>query len=141
MPVKIAVLKETRPHERRVALVPAVADKLVKLGAELHMQTGAGDAVKLPDSAFKNVTFSADPLQLVADADIVASVQPPSLDIVKAMRDGAILISFIYAHKEVDLTRLLRDKKMRWNWCHASRVRRPWMHCPARPRSPVITAR
>jgi len=112
MPVKIAVLKETRPHERRVALVPAVADKLVKLGAELHMQTGAGDAVKLPDSAFKNVTFSADPLQLVADADIVASVQPPSLDIVKAMRDGAILISFIYAHKEVDLTRLLRDKKI-----------------------------
>ena len=31
MPVKIAVLKETRPHERRVALVPAVADKLAKL--------------------------------------------------------------------------------------------------------------
>ena len=43
MPVKIAVLKETKPHERRVALVPSVAAKLVKLGAKLQMQAGAGD--------------------------------------------------------------------------------------------------
>lgn len=112
MPVKIAVLKETRPHERRVALVPAVADKLTKLGAEIRMQSGAGDAVKLPDSAFRNVAFAADALQLVADADIVVSVQPPSLEVVRAMREGAILISFVYAHKEPELTRLLRDRKI-----------------------------
>lgn len=112
MPVKIAVLKETRPNERRVAMVPAVADKLAKLGAEIHMQSGAGDAVKLPDSAFKGVTFETDPQRLVADADVVVSVQPPSLEIAGAMRAGAILISFIYAHKEVELTRLLRDRKI-----------------------------
>ena len=40
MPVQIAVLKETRPHERRVAMVPAVADKLAKLGAPIHLQSG-----------------------------------------------------------------------------------------------------
>jgi NAD(P) transhydrogenase subunit alpha len=112
MPVKIAVLKETRPNERRVAMVPAVADKLVKLGAEIHMQTGAGDAVKLPDSAFKSASFTANANELVANADVVVAVQPPSLDIVRAMRDGAILISFVYAHKEVELTKLLRDKKI-----------------------------
>lgn len=112
MPVKIAVLKETRPHERRVALVPAVADKLSKLGAEIRMQSGAGDAVKLPDSAFRNVAFVPDPLKLVADADIVVSVQPPSLDVVRAMREGAILISFVYAHKELELTKLLCNRKI-----------------------------
>jgi NAD(P) transhydrogenase subunit alpha len=112
MPVKIAVLKETRPNERRVAMVPAVADKLTKLGAQIQMQSGAGDAVKLPDSAFRNVTFVADPLQLVADADVVVAVQPPSLEVARAMRPGAILMSFIYAHKEVELTRLLRDRKI-----------------------------
>ncbi|WP_428311065.1 NAD(P) transhydrogenase subunit alpha [Hydrocarboniphaga sp.] len=112
MPVKIAVLKETRPNERRVALVPAVADKLAKLGAELHMQSEAGLAVKLPDSAFKNVTFAANPQGLVSDADIVLAVQPPSLDIVNAMKEGAILISFVYAHKEPELTQRLRDKKI-----------------------------
>jgi len=112
MSVKIAVLKETRPHERRVAMVPAVADKLIKLGAQIRLQTGAGDAVKLPDSAFKSATFAADPIELVKDADIVVSVQPPAIEIVRAMREGAILISFIYAHKEVELTRLLRDRKI-----------------------------
>lgn len=112
MPVKIAVLKETRPHERRVALVPAVADKLVKLGAELHMQSGAGNAVKLPDTAFKNVTFAANPQGLVSDADIVLSVQPPAPEVVGAMKEGAVLICFVYAHKEPELTRLLRDRKI-----------------------------
>ena len=112
MPVKIAVLKETRPNERRVAMVPQVADKLVKLGAEIHMQAGAGDAVKLADSAFKNVKFTADVNELVGNADIVLAVQPPDADIVRKMHDGAILISFVYAHKEVELVKTLRDKKI-----------------------------
>jgi NAD(P) transhydrogenase subunit alpha len=112
MPVKIAVLKETRPNERRVAMVPAVADKLAKLGVEVHMQSGAGDAVKLPDSAFRNVVFETDVLRLVATADIVVAVQPPALEIVAAMQPGAILIAFIYAHKEPQLTKLLRDRKI-----------------------------
>jgi NAD(P) transhydrogenase subunit alpha len=60
MYVNVAVLKETQPHERRVALAPKVVPKLVKLGAKLHMQTGAGDAIKLADSAFKDVAFIAD---------------------------------------------------------------------------------
>jgi NAD(P) transhydrogenase subunit alpha len=112
MPVKIAVLRETRPDERRVAMVPVVADKLIKLGAEIHMQTGAGDAVKLPDQAFRNVAFAADAHELVSDADVVVSVQPPDAAIVSAMKEGAILISFVYAHKEAALTKLLRDRKI-----------------------------
>jgi NAD(P) transhydrogenase subunit alpha len=112
MPVKIAVLKETRPHERRVALVPAVADKLAKLGAQLHLQAGAGTAVKLADEAYRNVQLHSDPLEMVRDADIVLSVQPPNIAVVQAMKEGAILISFVYAHKEAELTRLLRDRKI-----------------------------
>src|SRR5688572_10871429 len=110
--ITIAVLKETAPNERRVAMVPSVADKLAKLGAEVRIQSGAGDAVKLPDSAFKNVTFVPTAQELVANADVVVAVQPPSLQIVHAMKEGAILISFIYAHKEPELTRLLRDRKI-----------------------------
>jgi NAD(P) transhydrogenase subunit alpha len=112
MPVKIAVLKETRPNERRVAMVPVVADKLTKLGAEIYMQSGAGDAVKLPDSAFKSAKFTANVQELVSSADVVVAVQPPGLDVVRSMKDGAILISFVYAHKEIELVKLLRDKKI-----------------------------
>ena len=112
MAFNIAVLKETRANERRVALVPVVADKLTKLGAKLAMQSGAGDAVKLPDSAFKNVHFAANPQGLVSDADIVLSVQPPSLEAVDAMKEGSVLISFIYAHKEIPLVKKLAEKKI-----------------------------
>src|ERR1700734_276528 len=99
MYVNVAVLKETLPHERRVALVPSVVPKLIKLGAKLHMQTGAASAIKLADTAFKDVAFIADRKHLVADADVVLAVQPPALEVIDAMKQGAILISFIYAGK------------------------------------------
>ena len=112
MYVNVAVLKETQPHERRVALVPSVVAKLAKLGAKLHMQSGAGDAIKLTDAAFKDVVFIDDRKELVSDADVVLAVQPPALDVISAMKEGAILMSFIYADKEPALVQRLLDKKI-----------------------------
>ena len=112
MYVNVAVLKETHPHERRVALVPAVVPWLIKLGAKLHMQTGAGNAIKLTDSAFTDVVFLDDRTELVRDADIVLAVQPPALDVIDQMKTGAILISFIYANKEPRLVQRLLDRKI-----------------------------
>jgi NAD(P) transhydrogenase subunit alpha len=112
MYVNVAVLKETKAHERRVALTPDVAGKLIKLGAKLHMQSGAGDAIKLADSAFKDVVFMDDRRALVADADVVLSVQPPALEVVEAMREGAILVCFIYAQNEPALVKRLLERKI-----------------------------
>jgi NAD(P) transhydrogenase subunit alpha len=112
MYVNVAVLKETQPHERRVALVPSDVAKLTKLGAKLHMQSGAGDAVKLGDDAFKDVVFMEDRRALVADADVVLSVQPPSLAVVDAMKPGAILICFVYAANEPELVKRLLARKI-----------------------------
>ena len=112
MYVNVAVLKETQPHERRVALAPSVVPKLIKLGAKLHMQTGAGDAIKLADAAFKDVAFIADRKELVADADVVLAVQPPALEVIDAMKEGAILISFVYADHEPALVKRLIERKI-----------------------------
>ncbi|HEY7791842.1 MAG TPA: NAD(P) transhydrogenase subunit alpha [Vicinamibacterales bacterium] len=112
MSFTVAILKETRPGETRVAMVPAVADKLTRLGAEMRMEVGAGDAVKLPDSVYTQTTFVADPRTLVSDADLVLAVQPPPAEVVSAMKPGALLIAFIYAHKEPALVRLLRDRQI-----------------------------
>lgn len=112
MYVNVAILKETQPHECRVALVPSVAAKLIKLGAKLHMQSGAGDAVNLGNGAFKDVAFIDDQHALVADADVVLSVQSPSLPVVDAMKPGAILICFVYAAKEAELVKHLLDRKI-----------------------------
>jgi NAD(P) transhydrogenase subunit alpha len=112
MYVNVAILKETQPHERRVALVPSVVPKLIKLGAKLHMQSGAGLAINLTDAAFKDVTFIDDRRDLVGDADLVLAVQPPALDVIDAMKEGSILISFIYANTEPALVQRLLDKKI-----------------------------
>lgn len=112
MYVNVAVLKETQPHERRVALVPSVVPKLIKLGAKLHMQTGAGNAVKLADTAFKDVVFIADCKELVTSADVVLAIQPPAIEVVSQMQEGAILVSFIYANRDPALVQMLLDRKI-----------------------------
>jgi len=112
MYVNVAVLKETQPHERRVALTPSTIPKLMKLGARLHMQAGAGEAIGLSDSAFKDVAIVDDRALLVANADVVLAVQPPALAVVDAMKPGAILVSFIYAANEPELVKQLLEKKI-----------------------------
>src|SRR6202167_1094571 len=112
MYVNVAVLKETYPHERRVALMPSVVGKLTKLGAKLHMQSGAADAIKLTDAAFVDVVFLDDRSELVGDADLVLCVQPPALDVIDAMKEGAILICFVYANHQPALVKRLLEKKI-----------------------------
>jgi NAD(P) transhydrogenase subunit alpha len=112
MYVNVAVLTETKAHERRMALVPSVVPKLVKLGARLHMQPGAGASLHLDDAAFENVAFIADRTALVKDADVVLAVQPPALEVIEAMKEGAILVCFVYAHNEPALVKRLLAKKI-----------------------------
>ena len=112
MYVNIAVLKETRAHERRVAMTPSVVAKVIKLGGRLHMETGAGAAIKLPDAAFAGAVFMDDRLAMVAVADVVLAVQPPALEVVEAMQEGAILISFIYTDREPALVKRLLERKI-----------------------------
>jgi len=112
MYINVAVLTETRAHERRVALVPSVIPKYIKLGAKLHMQSGAGKSIHLDDAAFKDVAIVVDRSELVKDTDVVLSVQPPALEVVDAMKEGAILVSFIYAHNEPALVKRLLERKI-----------------------------
>ena len=111
MPVSITVPKETRPNEQRVALVPLVVQKLQKLGVEISLETGAGDAALIPDAAYSAAGVNVGPVDLAA-SDIVMRVQPPSLAEVAQMKEGSILMSFIYAHREVELVKALRDGKI-----------------------------
>jgi NAD(P) transhydrogenase subunit alpha len=112
MYVNVAILTETRPQEHRVALAPNAVAKLVKAGARLHMQSGAGDASQFPDTAYKDVAFCADRLALASAADVLLAVQPPPDDVVAAMKTGAILISFVYAEHEPELIKALVEKQI-----------------------------
>lgn len=116
MALKIAVLKETKDDERRVAIVPSLLPKLAKLGIEVQVQSGAGLRARLPDAAYLQgpspATLIDDPKALVADADIVLAIQAPGLDTVAAMKPGAVLVSFLYLNKVPGLPERLRDGKI-----------------------------
>jgi NAD(P) transhydrogenase subunit alpha len=95
--VKVAIPKETAQDERRVALVPDTATKMVAAGLEVSVESGAGSSAFVPDEAYeavgvKVVTGAAD---LLRDADVVLKVQAPSLAEVELLQKGAVLISFL----------------------------------------------
>src|SRR5262249_6326589 len=75
--MKVAVLRETYPCERRVALIPAVLAALAKLGWQTVVETGAGDAAGYPDEPFreKGAEIASDRRTAVAAADAVVQVR------------------------------------------------------------------
>jgi NAD(P) transhydrogenase subunit alpha len=61
----------------------------------------------MPQSAYGDVIFMDDRTAMVAEADVVLCVQPPSLDVIDAMKPGAILLCFVYAANEPELVKRL----------------------------------
>jgi len=78
--MKVVALRETEPGERRVALVPDTARALAKLGLSLAVEAGAGAGAGVTDEAYEKagVRVERDRAALLADADLVLKVQPPS---------------------------------------------------------------
>jgi len=96
MTIMVAVLKETRAGECRVALVPSLVDRMTALGVRVAMQSRAGVAAGFPDSAYRGVEHVDEAEQLVAEADVVLAVQQPPVTVIQAMRPGGVLICFAH---------------------------------------------
>lgn len=113
MAIAIAVPRETRRGEKRVALVPKIAERLVKLGVKLLVETGAGENSRIPDAEYaKFATLVSDPRQLYCEADIVLKVMPPSAAQIRGMQEGALLLSFVYAQQHLEEIKALCDRKV-----------------------------
>ncbi|MEQ6437958.1 NAD(P)(+) transhydrogenase (Re/Si-specific) subunit alpha, partial [Comamonas sp. w2-DMI] len=77
---RIGVPKETFPLEKRVATVPDVVEKLIKLGFQVAVESGAGEAANFSDDAYRaaGAEILPDAASLWAASDIVLKVRPPS---------------------------------------------------------------
>ena len=77
------VPKETRPLETRVALVPAAATKLVKLGAQVGIESGAGLAAGHLDADYEaaGASILSDRAAAISAADFVLRVLPAAIDV------------------------------------------------------------
>jgi len=94
--MKVGVVKETVPNERRVALVPELVGKLSAAGLEVLVESGAGTSAWAPDSAYAEAgatVVSRD--EVYAQADLILRVQKPSAADVGATRQGQAVIGLL----------------------------------------------
>ena len=110
--MKLAVVRESRPGEDRVAIVPDVASKLAGTGVEVVVETGAGAAARFPDEAYRaaGATIAPSAAAALDGAAVVARVQAPTLDEVTALPDGVSVISFLQPVASSDVVQALASK-------------------------------
>ena len=91
----MAVAKEIRPGERRVALVPDIINKLTRQGIEVHIESGAGTTSQFTDEDYQKAGATVVAGDVLSQADIVAAVSPLSPEQIAKLKRGAITISFL----------------------------------------------
>ena len=112
MPLKLAVVKETHPNERRVALDPATAMRFRKLGCTVVMEQDAGRGAHYVDEDYIDIDFSSDRDEVLAQADVLLKVQPPTAEEIGRLREGAVVLGFLQPHRDAERIAALRDRRI-----------------------------
>jgi len=98
--MKIAVLKETRDAETRVAATPETVKKLTGAGHEIRIQAGAGEAADMPDAAYKDAgaVIAKDAAEALSGADIAFCVRLPGDDALKDIPKDCAVLGLVAPH-------------------------------------------
>jgi len=112
MAVTIALVKETVPGERRVALDPAAVGKLAKRGVKVVMERGAGTASRYPDESYADAELVDTAAEAIGRADILVKVLPPTIEEIEALPEGAVTLSFSQHERHPDRIARLRDRRI-----------------------------
>ena len=114
--MKIGIPKEIHDGEKRVATTPEVIGHLKKLGFEVTVEAGAGDLAHFSDAVYKEAgaTIVNDAKSVWNDSDIILKVRGPELNgpEIDLLKEGQILISFLWPAQNPDLLKKLSDKKV-----------------------------
>ncbi|NLZ40890.1 MAG: NAD(P)(+) transhydrogenase (Re/Si-specific) subunit alpha, partial [Comamonadaceae bacterium] len=114
MALRIGVPREIAAGEKRVATVPEVVEKLVKLGFAVAVESGAGEAANFGDDSYRAAGAEVLPAaaELWARSDIVFKVRPPTADEVALLREGGTLIGFVWPAQNPELMQQLAARKV-----------------------------
>lgn len=118
--MKVAVPREIKPDEHRVALAPESVKKLVKAGMAVSVEAGAGTAASFPDEQFREAgaTIESDLATLLGSSDLIVKVQPPMENAaigrheVDLFREGAMLLGTITPTRNLDAVRRLAERRI-----------------------------
>jgi NAD(P) transhydrogenase subunit alpha len=111
MPV-LAVTKERRAGETRVAVTPDATRKLVALGLEVVVETAAGLGASFPDAEYQaaGASLAANPAEALAGADILLKVRGPVEEEIAALKPGAIVVGLLNPFQEREVVQALAEK-------------------------------
>lgn len=112
--MKIAIPKELHPGETRTAMIPVSAEKLVKAGAEVIVESGAGLASGFSDEDYQSAgaKIEADRSKLLQEADMILRLRKPPVEELDQIREGAIHVSFLDPFNEKELVQKFADRKI-----------------------------
>ena len=110
--MRIGIPKESRTGERRVAGTPETVAKLIKLGFEVCVESGAGQAANLPDANFEASGATISASNEVWGSDIVLKVEPPSDAEIELLKPGAFLATFLWPAQNPEMIAKLAEKKI-----------------------------
>ncbi|MDR0242671.1 MAG: Re/Si-specific NAD(P)(+) transhydrogenase subunit alpha [Burkholderia sp.] len=113
MTLQIGIPLEIATGERRVATVPEVVEKLIKLGFSVAVQSGAGAGANFDDDTYRaaGATVATTAAELWSGSDIVFKVRPPTRDEVALMREGGTLIGFVWPAQNPELMEQLAARR------------------------------
>lgn len=103
--MKIVIAKETHPNDPRVPIVPSGVKKLVDVEAEVEVEAGLGDSIGVSDEAYKDAGASIvqDAAQALSTADMVLRLNKPDEKVIKNLKAGTLLVSFLDPFNEPEL--------------------------------------
>lgn len=112
--MKLAVTKEIKSGEKRVALTPDTVKSLVKAGFECLIESDAGRASYFSDEQYvkAGAAIVEGRADLLAQADVLLKVNPPTLEEIEVMKEGGVVISFLYAFTHIDVVEALTQKRL-----------------------------
>lgn len=110
----VAIPAETRPGERRVAVVPEVVAKLKGLGLDVVIQAGAGTGAKQPDATYRDAGADVHDGDVLSRADVVLAVNSLDIGGLSTLKAGAVVISFLAPSASLDKVAAARDAQVTW---------------------------
>lgn len=112
--MKVGIPKELNPDESRVAATPKTVKRLMKQGFDVYIEKGAGLKSNFSDQEFEesgaHIVNTAK--EIYADSDIVLKVLEPTSAEVSQMKEGLVLLSYLWPARNQDLMQKLADQKV-----------------------------
>jgi NAD(P) transhydrogenase subunit alpha len=112
--VSVFIPRESRQGETRVAATPDTVKQMTKKGARVVVEAGAGLASHFTDEAYKNAGATIEPERAkgLANTDLIMQIGVPDAAEIAAMKEGASLISFLWAFENLELVKQLNERKI-----------------------------